>query len=193
MATVTKDSVESLTGHFTRAVLLANYPNNLGTSSYREWLAGESVDIQVSLPNVNPTMHPNTSLLQLVAFVQDVDATPKEIFQVETTRDLSIYTGPVDTLNDISVDKLPGVEATQFVLYPNPAVQQFQIDFDAPLEDEYDWYLVNALGQSLRQGKATTGTTSLQVDTDDLTAGFYVFIIRNKNIYAQRKVIVKKP
>lgn len=193
MATVTKDSVESLTGHFTRAVLLANYPNNLGTSSYKEWQAGESVDVQVSLPNVNPNTHPNTSLLQLVAFVQDVDATPKEIFQVETTRDLSIYTGPVDTLNDISVDKLPGVEATQFVLYPNPAVQQFQIDFDAPLEDEYDWYLVNALGQSLRQGKATTGTTSLQVDTDDLTAGFYVFIIRNKNIYAQRKVIVKKP
>lgn len=192
MATVTKDSLVTLTGHTTMAVLLANFPNNAGTSSSRSWVTGDFVDVLVDLPDVNPTMHPNTGLLQLVAYVQDVDASPKEIYQVETTRDLNIFTGSVDSL-DISITTIAGVEATQFKLFPNPAVQQFQVAFDAPLEADYEWQLVNTLGQSLRQGKATEGTTNIEIDTDDLTAGFYVFIIRNKNVYAQRKVIVKKP
>lgn len=192
MATVTKDSIVTLSGHTTRAVLLANFPDNGGTTTFRRWSAGDSVEVQISLPNVNPSIHPNTSLLQLVTFVQDISTNPKEIFQVETTRNLNIFTGSVDSV-DVSVITLPGVEATQLKLFPNPATQQFQVVFDAPLKGDYEWELVNALGQSLRQGKATTGTTNLQVDTDDLTAGFYVFIIRNKNVYVQRKVLVKKP
>ncbi len=192
MATVTKDSLVTLTNHTTMAVMLANYPNNAGTALTRSWVAGESMDINISLPDVNPSMHPNTGLLQLVGFIQDVNANPKEVFQVETTRNLNIFTGSVDSL-DVSVTTLPGVEATQFKLFPNPAVQQFQIEFEAPLEDEYEWQLVNTLGQSVRQGTAADGTRNIYVDTDDLTAGFYVFIIRNRNVYAQRKVIIKKP
>ncbi|MGH1337180.1 MAG: T9SS type A sorting domain-containing protein [Aureispira sp.] len=193
MATVTKDSLVTLTGHATRSVLLANYPNNGGTDFTRAWVQGDFVDVQVDLPSVNPTLHPNTSLLQLIAFVETRGSLEEsEVFQVETTRNLNIFSGSVDSV-DVSVTKLPGVEATQFNLYPNPAAQQFQVDFDVPLEDDYEWYLVNSLGQSMRQGKAATGTNTIPVDTDDLTAGFYVFIIRNKNVYAQRKVIIKKP
>ncbi len=192
MATVTKDSLVTLTGHTTMAVMLANFPNNVGTIAPSVWAAGDQFDVNISLPSVNPSMHPNTSLLQLVVYVQDIDANPKEIYQVETTRNLNIFTGGVDSL-DVSVTDLPGVEATQFKLFPNPAVQQFQIAFETPLEDAYEWQLVNALGQPVRRGEALEGTDNIYVDTDDLTAGFYVFIISNKNVYAQRKVIIKKP
>ncbi|MFK7799296.1 MAG: T9SS type A sorting domain-containing protein [Aureispira sp.] len=194
MVTVTKDSMATLGGHITRSLLLATYPSNIGTPILAPMVKGDFIDVPIQISDVNPSLHPNTSLLQLVAFVQDLTGPQgnKPIYQVQTTRDLSIFTGSVDSV-DVSVDKIPGMEAMSLKLFPNPAVQQFQVEFEKALEDDYDWYVVNALGQPLRQGNAGAGTQTIKVDTDDLPAGFYCFIMRNKNVYIQRKVIVKKP
>lgn len=191
----TEDSLTS-SGHTRMAVLRDKHLNATGYRYEQSWVAGESYDLLVNLPNVNVTNNPILSRIQLVAFVQNMGDTSvvKEVYQTISSRNITLFTGSVDTL-DVSVDNIEdqlGYEVTTFKLYPNPTQALFNVEFEASLEDDYEWQLVDVVGRVLKNGKVQAGTTLMQVATEELSSGMYIFVIKNKNVYTQRKVIVQK-
>jgi hypothetical protein len=198
----TEDSLTS-SGHTRMAVLRDKHLNATGHRYEQSWVAGDSHDLLVSLPNVNIINNPILSRIQLVAFVQNMGDTSvvKEVYQTISSRNVTLFTGSVDTLNigidtsvDVSIDNIKdqlGYEATTFKLYPNPTQELFNVEFKTALEDDYEWQLVDIVGRVLKNGKVKVGTTTMQVATEELSSGMYIFVIKNKNVYTQRKVIVQ--
>lgn len=194
-AVVTMDSMSTTTGDTTMAVMLDMFPDNNGTPASRAWVTGDFVDLVVQVPNITPALY-TPNLIQLVAFVQDNDVTDRTIYQSASTRNLNAFLGSVDSLRDISVDQIedrPGYEATQINIFPNPTTQGFNIAFEQPLEDNYQWHLVSISGQILQEGRMMAGEHQRFVSTDDLPSGVYVLIFRNEHVYTQRKIVVKRP
>ncbi|WMX16717.1 T9SS type A sorting domain-containing protein [Aureispira sp. CCB-E] len=191
----TEDSLTS-NGHTRMAVLRDKHINATGQTYPQAWTAGDSYDLVVQLPNININNNPILSRIQLVAFVQDMgsNSLTKEVYQTISSRNLTVFNGPVDTL-DVSIDNIEdqlGYEVATLKLYPNPTQQLFNVEFEAALEDDYEWQLVDVVGRVLKNGKVEAGTSLMQVKTEDLTAGMYIFIVKNKNVYTQRKVIVQQ-
>lgn len=192
----TEDSLTS-SGHTRMAVLRDKHLNATGQRYEQMWTAGESYDLVVNLPAVNSINNPNLSRIQLVAFVQNMGDTSlvKEVYQTISSRNVSVlYNGSVDTL-DVSVDNIKdqlGYEVTTLKLYPNPTQELFNVEFEAALEDDYEWQLVDVVGRVLKNGKVEAGTALMQVATEELSSGMYIFVIKNKNVYTQRKVIVQR-
>lgn len=192
----TEDSLTS-SGHTRMSVLRDKHINATGQLYEQAWVAGDSYDLVVNLPDVNINNNPILSRVQVVAFVQDMGATTsdKEVYQTISSRDLSVlYNGSVDSL-DVSVDNIEdqlGYEVTTLKLYPNPTQQLFNVAFENALEDDYEWQLVDVVGRVLKNGKVEAGTALMQVATEELSSGMYIFVIKNKNVYTQRKVIVQR-
>lgn len=203
---ITEDSLVGGSGsnHITMGVLRDMYPNNAGTiMPYARggapgdgWLPGNDSTVNVNWipPTLNIVQYssPNPIQLQVVAFMQNMET--QEVYQVATSRDLTQFQGPVDTL-DVSIEKIedhPGYEVATLKLYPNPTENQFQVDFEEALEDNYEWQLVDMVGRVLKQGIVEPGTTNMQVQTNDLSTGMYIFVVRNAGVHTQRKVIVRR-
>jgi hypothetical protein len=110
--------------------------------------------------------------------------------QVATTRDLSIFppVGAIPTEEEAAVRR----DIIGMNLFPNPAQNYFNVSFDLPLSDDYQWALVDVLGRVLDNGIARENTEQMIVDTEKLSEGTYFFTIRNDHAYAQRKVVISK-
>ena len=191
----TEDSLTS-SGHTRMCVLRDKHLNATGQRYEQIWAAGESYDLVVQLPAVNAINNPVLSRIQLVAFVQNMGdtSTVKEVYQTVTSRNLTQFNGSVDTL-DVSVDNIKdqlGYEVSTLKLYPNPTQQRFNVEFETALEDDYEWQLIDMVGRVLKNGKVEAGTSLMQVTTEELSSGMYIFIVKNQNVYTQRKVIVQR-
>lgn len=191
----TEDSLTS-SGHTRMAVLRDKHLSANGQRYEQVWTAGESYDLVVNMPAVNAINNPVLSRIQLVAFVQDMGAASsvKEVYQTISTRNLTRFNGSVDTL-DVSVDNIKdqlGYEVSTLKLYPNPTQQIFNVEFEAALEDDYEWQLIDVVGRILKNGKVEAGTSIMQVGTEELSSGMYIFVVKNKNVYTQRKVVVQR-
>lgn len=191
----TEDSLTS-NGHTRMAVLRDKHLNATGQRYEQIWATGESYDLVVNLPDVNIINNPVLSRIQLVAFVQNMGDTSvvKEVYQTISSRNVTIFRGSVDTL-DVSVDHVEdqlGYEVSTLKLYPNPTQQLFNVAFETALEDDYEWQLIDVVGRVLKNGNVASGTSLMQVTTEELSSGMYIFVIKNRNVYTQRKVIVQR-
>jgi hypothetical protein len=81
-----------------------------------------------------------------------------------------------------------------FVLYPNPVVDQLNIDFD-PIngETQAEMTLYNLLGSKVRQQKLDLVNTSLSINVSNLPSGMYnaVLQIKGRSPAAQKFVILR--
>ncbi len=192
-AVVTEDSLRSTQRHnmisVVRAMLadvaLATDPT-AGTPFERPWVTDD--EVEVTLNWSFPTSQYRRHNLRMNVFVQN-NAT-KEVLQVATSRDLTVFNGPVN-VEELAPGE--GREIIDFKLYPNPAQTYFTVEFEQPLEGEYDWQVVDMLGRVLRTGKAQAGERTIEVATDDFSAAMYIFSINNQTVYSQRQVIITKP
>ena len=133
----------------------------------------------------------NIRNLQLVAFVQKLNSSYlSEVEQVATSRDLTIFYGPV-SVDDIKPEQ--GKEILDLTLYPNPAESYFNVQFSQPLQGNYQWQVVDMLGRIVSTGKTQLGDELIRVSTDEYLSGNYVFTIVNENIQIQRQVVIIKP
>ncbi len=189
---VTEDSIETTNSHITKAVMRHFLPSYGGIRYNRAWATGDN-DIY-SLVDVLDLDSIVASRAELVVMMQNVNT--KEVYQVVSSRNITQWIGaPVDSI-DVSVENLPNLtewEVIDLNLYPNPAQDYFQVEFTQPLEGDYDWQLIDALGRVLKSGETTKGTEKMQVETTTLSSGMYIFTIKNDNIYTQRKVIIRRP
>jgi len=190
---ITEDSLQTVVNnHITTAVMRAMLPDYAGTRYSQPWATGTTDTLSITWP-YSTTTHPNAARLGVTAFMQNVST--KEVYQVISSRDLTIFIGGVDTL-DVSVDQIedkPGYEVVNMKLYPNPAQDLFNVAFDKELDGDYEWQLIDAVGRVLKYGKVQHGTSRMEVETRELTSGMYIFTMKNENVYTQRKVIIRKP
>lgn len=127
-------------------------------------------------------------LFQAVVFIQNTDT--KEIFQVESTRDLSGF-------QQVGINSLEAEaqlsEIQQMKLFPNPAHDYFHLQFDQALKQDYQWKLVNMQGVEIKQGTVRAGSEQVTVDGLDYPAGAYILLLYNENVFVQRQVVLGRP
>ncbi|MGH1335972.1 MAG: T9SS type A sorting domain-containing protein, partial [Aureispira sp.] len=124
---------------------------------------------------------------QAVVFIQDIST--KEIFQVATTRDVSGYWVGVKPLEaEEQLNELQNVN-----LFPNPAHDYFNLQFDHSLEHDYQWKLVNIQGVEVEQGSILAGTDQVRVEGLDYPTGTYILLLYNDKVFVQRKVVLGRP
>lgn len=190
---ITEDSLRSTQRHYMKSVVRSMQADissvtagTGGTPFDRSFAAGDIVPV-----SINWEFQTNTyrrANLRINVFVQNQIS--KEVYQVATSRDLTVFNGPVN------VEELPmaeGKEIIDFKLYPNPAQDYFNVEFSQPLEGEYDWQVVDMLGRVLQQGKAQPGDRTIQVQTEQYAGGMYIFSIHNETVYSQRQAIIARP
>ena len=122
-----------------------------------------------------------------VVFIQDIDT--KEIFQVATTRDVSGYwigIEPIEAEEELN-------ELQSLNLFPNPAQDYFQLQFDQALQQPYHWALINIQGITLQQGTVAAGIDQLLVEQLPYPSGTYLLLLYNDKVFVQRKVVLSKP
>jgi len=163
-------------------------PDASGVRFHRAWA---TADQEILRPTwtFDPNIY-NPSRLQAVVFVQN--QLTSEVYQAASTRDISIF------LNGLGTAITPQMQAqaneTQSArLYPNPTQDAFSVDFEQPLSQNYDWTLVDVHGRSLQAGKAEAGSQRIDINTYDLAAGAYFFVIRSNQVITQRQVIIYRP
>jgi hypothetical protein len=186
---VTEDSIESLQSHNLMSVVRTMRPDASGTTLPGNWVAGDLLQVANtwdfgSVSGI--TYNPNN--LKVVVFVQNRNT--KEVYQVATSRNLNIFNGPVSNVDEITMEE--GKEILDMNLYPNPTQNYFNVEFSNELKGEYDWKVVDITGRELRNGRAEAGTKTILVNTENFSPGIYIFSISNKNVYAQRKVIIAR-
>jgi hypothetical protein len=151
----------------------------------RSFRAGDTVQLQRSW-SVDASRY-RIGRMQAIVFVQNEQS--KEVYQVATHRNFNLFDPTVST------DPLPdpaAVFSTQ--LFPNPAQDYFQVRWDQPLTDDYQWTVHDLRGVLLQQGRATAGITEMSVQTQNFANGMYIFTIYHpsKGLAAQRQVIIAR-
>lgn len=97
------------------------------------------------------------------------------------------------TFNTVSTDNLDLEESLS--IFPNPADNQFRIQFDLQEATKLNIDLMNALGQKVRTLGAnnfSAGQNNLSVDATSLAAGFYFVTFRSEEGVVTRKVTIQK-
>jgi hypothetical protein len=186
------DPSGSIPTYHTMSVMRRALPNAAGIAYNNGFWLGQSVGMPnqtYSIP-VPTGASINPARLSALVFIQDeVD---KEVYQVATTRDLTIYA--YDRLTGVSpIEPTTTAETASCRLYPNPTVDNFTVDFEKPLISEHRWKVIDILGQVVEEGQAQAGTQQIQVNTQKLAPASYFFVIENGRTYTQRQVIIYKP
>ena len=164
---------------------------NVGTNNRynnRAWIPGENQRVEF---NWN---HSSSGFINYVpghfhavVFIQNIST--KEIFQVATTREVS---GTWVGVNAVAVeDELNEIQRLK--LYPNPAHDYFNLEFEQTLEHDYQWKLVDIRGVNVREGEIQAGNDQLRVDRLDCPPGTYILLLYNDNVFTQRKIVIGRP
>jgi len=183
---ITEDDVLNNRGFAMQSVLRKFIPDASGFPLQQGWSAGQIVNRSGSwIYNLGT---PDPSKIEAVVFIQNNNT--KDVMQVTTTRDLSIFppVGSIPVEEEAAVRR----DIIGMNLFPNPAQNYFNVSFDMPLSSDYQWALVDVLGRIIHQGIARERTEQMIIDTEKLSEGTYFFTIRNENAYAQRKVVISK-
>lgn len=160
-------------------------PDPSGESRVRSWLVGNQETVTYTWPVASFIQNPTH--LHAIVFIQDYGS--QQIFQAQTTQDLSVY-------HSVSVKDIeegdPVNIISQVKVYPNPANNYLNVEFSEALEGEHDWQMVDVLGRTVVSGRTNDGDELFTIDVERLSAGSYFFIIRNDKVYTQRKIIISR-
>ena len=152
------------------------------------WTAGETRRVEFNWNhNAYSFINYRPNRFHAVVFIQNTGT--KEIFQVATSRDVSGYWVGIDPIK--AEDEYNELQSLR--LFPNPAHNYFNLQFDQVLEHDYDWKLVNMQGVEVQNGNIQSGNDQVQIDGLDYPSGAYILLLYNKNVFVQRKVVLGRP
>lgn len=158
----------------------------------RAWTAGDTMNVTLVWDHTNDSyINHRAGRFQGVVFIQAKESTYKEVFQVATTRDVTLYRPNVDqTLPQVQNEFK---ELQNMILFPNPANDYFNVRFEEPLSTDYEWKLIDIRGVTVQTGRVTVGTEQFQVDELTYPSGTYVLVLYNKHVAGERKVVIQRP
>lgn len=185
---ITEDSLvySNVNGDEVHAVVRADDESNIQNLATRAWSVGDQMQVTFTWnhgASPNNYLHEN---FEAVVFIQVQDST-KKVFQAVTERDVSGYwTGiePVEAAANLKT-------VSSLKVFPNPAGQYFEVQFDEPLEGDYQWRLIDLRGVEILGGEMTQGTQQMTVQNYDLVPGMYILVVNNDKVFAKRKLIIQ--
>lgn len=88
---------------------------------------------------------------------------------------------------------LPGGNNNQLSIYPNPAHDQLQIDFESESDQNYSIRIFDLSGKQvvMQSGTALTGSNNLMLDVEAFPSGIYFMELINGNQRSTRKIIIE--
>lgn len=182
---------QNSTRYLERSVVRGMLPDHAGIYYSGGWWYGQTLPYSETYTIPTPSTI-NPARLSAVVFIELDQDLNKNIFQAATTRDLTIYA--YDSLTNVSpLNPEVANETESCKVFPNPALDHFNVAFDQPLHTDYTWQMYDMLGRPVKEGVAGAGTQQLQITTDDFSAGSYIFVIRNSRVHTQRQVVIYRP
>ena len=188
---ILEDSMSYNTGERVHSVLRKALPDAGGSQMQSTFAAGEVFNYSDTLTfNTNEYNYRN---LSVVLFVQESNSFSREVFQVHSSRDISRYVAVLGTEEaEAALAKAEPLENMK--LYPNPAREWVRIEFDGPIEADYNWKVVDLQGRTLRQGQLQAGEQALELQNlNEFAAGMYFFVVDDPKFTIQRKFVVYRP
>jgi hypothetical protein len=187
---VVEDSLSYFSGERLHSVVRHMVPDAVGTHYPRDWAIGDSASIGYTIPLDLTKI--DTAQLELIAFVQTEGIGEKEVLQVVTSRDIRVFVNALGT-DELEEDMEEADQLANMNLFPNPAVDQVNVEFDQAFSKDYNWRVVDLRGVELSNGQLQAGETQLQLNSYDWPAGMYFFVIGDQNFRIERKIVIKRP
>ncbi|MFK7795958.1 MAG: T9SS type A sorting domain-containing protein [Aureispira sp.] len=152
------------------------------------WVAGQAEPISfIWNHGTSGFINYRPNKFHAIVFIQNIDT--KEVYQVATTRAIGGYWVGIDPIQaEKELNELQSLK-----LFPNPAHDYFNLQFDQALEHDYEWKLVNMQGVEVQQGHIQMGTDQVRIDGLDYPSGAYILLLYNNNVFVQRKVVLGRP
>ncbi|MFK7796667.1 MAG: T9SS type A sorting domain-containing protein, partial [Aureispira sp.] len=165
-----------------------NRSSNNPNTFMQSWSVGqlENIDFEWDY-TLSPIINYRPNKFHAVVFAQNIST--KEIYQVATSR---VNSGYWVGINPIQAEEELN-ELQSLKLFPNPAHDYFNLQFDQALKHDYEWKLVNMQGVEVQQGHIQMGTDQVRIDGLDYPSGAYILLLYNNNVFVQRKVILGRP
>lgn len=184
-----EDSLSYFSGEVVHSVVRHMIPDPVGTHYPQAWAAGDSATVAYTIPLDLSKI--DTSNIELIVFVQTEGIDEREVLQLATSRDVRSF------INALGTDELEEVkeevDQLNISLFPNPAVNLFNVEFEQPIPKNYEWKVIDLRGVALASGELQTGQTQLQINSYDWPAGMYFFVIGDQRFSLQRKIVIKRP
>ena len=77
-------------------------------------------------------------------------------------------------------------------LYPNPNRGDFNLRFEAPLTEDYQWKLMDLRGVTLQTGMIPRGTEQTSLSSGTVPTGAYILLLYNDQVFTQRQIIIQR-
>ncbi len=180
---ITEDSLTYTgTGMMIQAVARKN--DDAANNYYRSWQTGDVQTVNFSWNYGVAGVRYNPSHFQAVVFVQN--NSNHEVYQAATSRNVSGYWVGVNQVEG-AADLL---ELNSMNLYPNPAESYFQVAFEEELQKSYHWKLLDIRGVEIQSGQLERGQQLIEVSSEEIPTGVYIFVVQNDKVFSQKKVII---
>lgn len=180
------DPISSLTGsaNGTWKIVVADYSTDYHGNLFKWSLA---------FPKVNGAMYswsPSTTLNN--STIENPIATPTNTttYLVQVIDSMGCSKSDSITINVVICTGLNNPEA-QVLIYPNPAVDYFNIDFGSLPHDQYLLEVINLGGQVVMSQNILYSGNTTNVDVSNLTAGSYIVSIKSSSETFKGKLLVE--
>jgi hypothetical protein len=183
---ITEDSLSYPNGSNSMVHAVVRQDDQAANLRNRSWAIGDTETVVFSWNHGASSILYKPEHFQGVVFIQA--QLSSEVFQAETSRDVSGYWVGVDQIAAESELN----EINSMNLYPNPAKDYFNVAFDAPLKQDYNWKLVSINGVEHQSGTVYSGDQTVQINNYDFPTGVYIFMVYNGKVFSQRKVIINQ-
>lgn len=183
---ITEDSLSYPNGSNSMVHAVVRQDDGAANLYSRAWAIGDTQKVVLTWNHGSSPIVYRPEHFQAVVFIQA--ELSREVFQAETSRDVNGYWVGVDQI--AAEPELNEINSMN--LYPNPAKDYFNVTFDAPLKQDYNWKLVSINGVEHQTGTVYSGDQAIQINNYDFPTGVYVFMVYNGNVFSQRKVIINQ-
>lgn len=110
------------------------------------------------------------------------------VYSTKTAR----WLRPANEVNNENIKFIPG----EVKIYPNPAVNELNVEFSGLNAGEYSIKLYSILGQQLHaETHSLTGDATIFFDASDYASGSYLFSVQNQSgqILTTKRLVINKP
>ena len=188
--TITEDSLmySNTADYPDQLQAVVRHNNGLDGLVQGAWTAGDTATVEL-VWNYSGENHITyrPGRFQGVAFIQQGDSI---IYQAATTRDVSGYWVGVDPT--IPVVQAQYNELTNMVLFPNPNRGAFNLRFETPLKQAYDWKLLDLRGVTVQTGRIEAGQDGAELSSGMVPTGAYILLLYNDQVFTQRQVVIQR-
>jgi hypothetical protein len=183
---IVEDSIQSANTGLLRSVFRTFLPDAVAIRQWRAWGLGDQYSINETWSYNISDINPNK--LKGVVFIQD---SLGKVYHAVTTLNFDVRIVGVSQETEFEAAE----NAFSLKLYPNPTTDRATLQFDEPLNVDFDYQVFDMRGTQIQRGTIAQGTQQSELNVYDLPAGVYVVHLADKTntVRIQRRLVVHKP